>query len=223
MTLGRYPAEVGASQLTVDAATVMTVPAGTSWQLFSMQLTGLYAPFTTVSVGIQPSVGALRTILDRAAIPHGWSVPVFVGDHMLAAGDKVRAQASAAARAVMFASYDAVSASASGLRRFMSALTDTTKTVIATVPAGKRWRVIGLQASGLHAPESAVTLEVTATPPGATSPVAYEMLSEGRVPDARVVPLMTGGWVLEAGDVVAATLARAGSVVVYMSVDESDA
>ena len=224
MVLGRSSAPVAASLITAVGSQAFAVPTGIDWQLFSFQVAGLYDPFTTVSVAISPQTGAQRVVLDGAAVPKGSAVPVFVGDHVLKAGDSVRVRASAGGRAVVYASYDAVAAAQAGLRREMVPITSTSETDIATVPAGKRWRVLGLQASGLQPPESLLTLHLHTAGAGGGDRV---MLSGARVPDARAVPLMTGGWVFEPGDRLTAELdaAPAGTqgVNVYLSVDEQDA
>lgn len=223
MTLARQIRPIGTAALSVSGSEVFAVGAGETWQLFSLQVTGLYAPFGTVSMAIVPATGTARTLLDRAAIRAGVAVPVMIGDHALMSGDSIRMQASGTDRATVIAAYDSVAASGSTLKRFMVPVTSTSGDV-ATVPANRRWRVLGLQATGLHAPN--VTLTLTAHPAGGS---AVDLLRAARIDDARVLPLMTGSWVLEAGDRLSAALAadaelgsNAGAVI-YMTVDEEDA
>ena len=196
----------------------MTVPAGQTLQLFSMQLSGLFAPYSTCTVEVRPTSGSPVRLLDAAAVPGGSAVPVMVGDHALVGGDQIRATASGVGRVTFLATGDLVSAASSSLARHTTVLASNAQATVATVPAGKRWRVLGLQASGLSAPESQITVHLR------TSGDDYEMLRAAVIPDARAVPLMAGSWVMEPGDQITAQLAAAEQRVnVYLTIDETDA
>ena len=194
------------------------VPAGRTRRLLSVSAIGRRNPWATLRLLLTPSGGTKATLVKNAAIPDGRWVSLFAGDHVLAPGDQLSAQAAGANRVTLAVSYD--EETGTGLRRFV-ATPGNAYADVATVPSGKEWRVLGVQFTGLYNPEALVSLEHrTAANIGAV------ILDEARVPDATVVPGIAPPMAMTAGERLRARVhggpAGGGRVTLLISVDESD-
>ena len=199
--------------ITAADTAALTVPATRVWRFTGTQITGKHSPHATVTAKVAPSGVVLAdafTVLDAVPVREGYSIPMVSGVHVLVAGDVVYLSANGDDRATFFASYDETLLAAGDLGRVIVAA-PAAEAVIATVPAGKRWRIIGFQASGLYAGGSELTVKI------GVSGTDYTLADGLFVSDAQVEPLLVGNMVLEAGDTIQASADGANRVNIWMS------